>query len=303
MAQPFSFPEQLCNWLPSALFRWQLVHDPDFAWPILEIHDEQRQIMNVLTVPLTTWQQLHRHGLPDGLYAKLVSLRSDGIPAVALWEDYWIAKNSIVRSRLSAMLGISAKIPARLTQVRRIDDATTFHFLDINHLNGATSSKFRYGLFLPKQYYRVLPEDFAYDNSASEILVAVATFNNARIFEQHGLPFRSHELIRFASLQGTNVVGGLDKLLNAFIREKSPDDIMTYADFEWSDGRGYRRLGFEERGTVAPQKVYLDLNNMRRIRKRADDSSENTSIKYLTVFNLGSIKYVRLIKQRSSDAH
>jgi hypothetical protein len=164
-------------------------------------------------------------------------------------------------------------------------------------------SKFRYGLFLPKRYYRVLPEGFVFDQSADELLVAVATFSNARIFEQDGAPFRSHELIRFASLAGTNVVGALDKLLNAFIREKSPDDIMTYADLEWSDGRSYRRLGFEKRGNIPPREAYVDLSTMLRTRnpRRTAVSQEQSPIEYLTVYNLGSIKYVKTIKPAETD--
>jgi hypothetical protein len=144
---------------------------------------------------------------------------------------------------------------------------------------------------------------FQFDQSADEMLIAVATFSNARIFEKNGQPFRSHELIRFASLQGTNVVGALDKLLNAFIREKSPDDIMTYADLEWSDGRSYQRLGFQEKGRIAPRKAYVNPGNMLRTHRKPEpgESQQNSPIEYLTVYNLGSIKYVKTINSESDE--
>jgi hypothetical protein len=47
--------------------------------------------------------------------------------------------------------------------------------------------------------------------------------------------FRSYELLRFASLQGYVVVGGMDKLMKAFMHENQPDDIMSYADKDWSE--------------------------------------------------------------------
>lgn len=273
--------------------------------PVLEVAGPNAAVLKVIPVGLDLWQNSDPATLLNSLTKKLQSTRNEGITCIALSEDYWLAKQHIVQSRLAAMLGISSKIPARLTQVRRIDSATTARFLEDNHLNGSVMSKFRYGLFLPKRYYRVLSEDFAFDRAADELLVAVATFSNARIFEQNGQPFRSHELIRFASLPGTNVVGALDKLLNAFIREKSPDDIMTYADLEWSDGRSYKRLGFEERGNMPPRKVFINVRSMLRVRAQQEsvDSPERSRAEYLTVYNLGSIKYVRTTKPPHADEY
>lgn len=281
-----------------------MMHEPDFVWPVLEVIDKEKVTMKIIPVDLDTWRKVHQDSQITRLGERLTATRQDGHPAVVLWEDYWLAKKSIVQSRMAAMLGISVKIPARLTLARRTDNAAISQFLDANHLNGNTMSKFRYGLFLPKRYYRVLPQSFVFDQSADELLVAVATFSNARIFEQNGRPFRSHELIRFASLQGTNVVGALDKLLNAFIREKAPDDIMTYADLEWSDGRSYKRLGFEEKGNMPPRKAYVEVASMLRTRvsRETGHSSEQPSVEYLTVYNLGSIKYVRTIKPPHTDA-
>lgn len=261
-------------------------------------------VMKVIAADLATWKRFGHESLLNPMKERLETIRREGIPAVLIWEDYWLARKSVVQSRLAAMLGQSAKIPARLTLARRIDNAATAHFLESNHLNGSTMSKFRYGLFLPKRYYRVLPEGFVFDVSADELLVAVATFSNARIFEQNGEPFRSHELIRFASLLGTNVVGALDKLLNAFIREKSPNDIMTYADLEWSDGRSYQRLGFDERGNMPPRKAHVDVTHMRRVRmpEQGEQAPGQLPVGYLAVYNLGSIKYVRDIKTNANES-
>lgn len=298
LAEPLSFPEELCKWLKTLQFGCSMTYQPDFALPGLEVSQAAGPVLDVIAVELDVWYKLQDNGLLTQLAGQLENARGQGLPAVVIWEDYWLAKKEIVKSRLAAMLGVSAKIPGRLTLVRRINNATTAQFLEDNHLNGNVMSKFRYGLFLPKRYYRVLPEGFVFDASAEELLVAVATFSNARIFEQNSEPFRSHELVRFASLLGTNVVGALDKLLNAFIREKSPDDIMTYADLEWSDGRSYKRLGFEERGSMPPRKAYVTLADMRRVRMQVetDQSASQSPIEYLTVYNLGSIKYVRTIK-------
>jgi len=81
--------------------------------------------------------------------------------------------------------------------------------------------------------------------------VAVATFSNARRWQKGGRTVSSYEWIRYASLEGCRVTGGMGKLLQAFIDDVHPDDIMTYADLSWPDGgEVYKTLGFEEESTI-----------------------------------------------------
>ena len=76
-------------------------------------------------------------------------------------------------------------------------------------------------------------------------LVAVAEFSNLRNLDLDGTRSRSCQWIRYASLPGVRVEGGMGKVLQGLIKDADPDDVMTYADLEWSDGRAYRALGFE----------------------------------------------------------
>ena len=103
---------------------------------------------------------------------------------------------------------------------------------------GDATSRYRYGAFL--------------NNPGSGMeagtLVAVATFSNARKMKDGT---RSYEWIRYASLEGTRVVGGMGKLLEAFAREIQPDDVMTYVDAAVSDGASYTELGFSLAGKVS----------------------------------------------------
>nr|WP_295922225.1 hypothetical protein [uncultured Dyadobacter sp.] len=304
MTTGFSFSEQICYWLSSLGFQGRTTHGTSLRLPLVEVLNEEAVKIEMLLIGLAAWGALDRTRFLDVLAADVAERRGSGTPVIVIWEDFWISKTGIVKSRIAAMLGVSIKIPARLTQVRRIDNAVTAAFLTDNHLNGPTTSKFRYGLFLPQRYYRVLPDGFLPDQGQEALLVAVATFSHARIFEHEGAPFRSHELIRFASLLNTSVVGALDKLLRAFIRDKQPDDIMTYADIEWSDGRSYAKLGFERRGTMAPRESLLNTDTMLRVREaqKANGESDNPPINYLTVYNLGSMKYV-LTTNSSVHAH
>ncbi len=210
---------------------------------------------------------------------------------IHLWKDVWQAKQAIVESRILSLLGKSETIPARLTQVRRIDKLLMDRFLTINHLQGSVNAKLKFGLFLPKQYFRVISNENLLRENAhfDEILVAIATFSNAKKIIREGQEFRSYELIRFANLKDFTVVGGLNKLLKNFIREQNPDDIMTYADGDWSDGSNYEKIGFTRIEQTEP--LAFELDNQTFMRKKND-----IHIVGQKVYNAGNWKFLMKVK-------
>lgn len=109
---------------------------------------------------------------------------------------------------------------------------------------GDTSCRYRYGLFVERS------TGAAEQQFPAGTLVAVATFSNARRWTKGDSRISSYQLIRYASLPGITVAGGMSKLIKSFEEDVHPDDIMTYVDTEWSDGDVYRKLGFEEEGLV-----------------------------------------------------
>jgi len=252
----------------------------------------------VLHLVSTSGIDLHVYLLPI-IHASTVrplldEARTKSIRHVALWEDLWYTKRAIVQSRLAAILGISERIPARLTQVRRLDRPTTLKFLQENHLQDAVLAKFKYGLFLPKKHYRVLhnpPE-------ADEWLVAVATFAHPRLFVRNGRSHRSFELVRFANVLNSTVVGGLDKLISHLIKEHQPDDLMTYADLEWSDGHSYLKLGFESISDIPPQLFWVNPKTMERCspHRLPTGLTEPTALEqgFVKIHNAGSRKFVKV---------
>lgn len=130
---------------------------------------------------------------------------------------------------------------ARNCEVRRLDKPTVSAFLDSFHRLGYTTCRYRYGLVVKRctgSGELALP---------SGTVVAVACFSNARRWLRDGRRISSYEWVRYASVEGVRVVGGMGKLLEAFVRDVSPDDIMSYADLSWPDGgRVYEKLGFVE---------------------------------------------------------
>lgn len=142
------------------------------------------------------------------------------------------------------MDGLS-NIFARNCLVRRITKPEAAVFLNDNHRLGDTSCRYRYGLFVERSTGE---NEYAV---ASGTMVAVSEFSNARRWMKGDKRISSYEWVRYASLKGVRVTGGMGKMLQYFIDEVHPDDVMTYADVSWPDGGDvYSKLGFEEEGLV-----------------------------------------------------
>jgi hypothetical protein len=61
-------------------------------------------------------------------------------------------------------------------------------------------------------------------------LVAVATFSARRRVARNGRLYSSHELLRVCCARDGAVVGGISKLVRAFVRAHAPDDLVTVRD-------------------------------------------------------------------------
>ena len=181
-------------------------------------------------------------GSEDASYAiKMISSELE-YPLI-ITEDRWKRQRKMMEERLLAHLELFSQAYARNCEVRRIDKAEAKAFLAGNHSYGYAACRYCYGLFLKRHTGHIAEET----SGSSHIgkMIAVATFSNARKWMKDGKEIRSYEWTRYASLPEMRVSGGMGKLLKAFIKEVQPDDIMSYADLEWSEGKVYRALGFE----------------------------------------------------------
>ncbi len=216
-----------------------------WAWLETQNQSANAHLYRTDTCLVVTWaaKRLAVHLVSDGASGQAPA---DELLHVRLHRDCWQRHRDIVQSRILALLGQSKRIHGRKTRVRRIDKATADLFLATNHLQGSVLGKVRYGLFL------------------QDDLVAVATFSGARRCLRGGQAYRSFELLRFANKCHHTVVGGLDKLIQHFIKNHQPDDLMTYADRDWSDGRGYRKIGFVDSEVTDPQYFWLNMATQTR---------------------------------------
>jgi hypothetical protein len=265
----------------------------------IEVSGDQNLILVIKLIDLKQWQE-NEHAITEfqDYLMEMESSRASGVFSIMLWEDFWLSKPDVVKSRVLALLGTSQRIPGRLTKVRRIDKKTASTFLESNHLQGSVLTKTQYGLYLQQRYFRVLRPDFQVERNVDEMLVAVATFSHPRTFLLTGKSFRSFEMVRFANLLNTTVVGGLDKLLKAFQNDFKPGDIMTYADLEWSGGAGYGRLGFEKISDTGPFRFFLDPLKLERISIKRENENQMTHIELL---NAGSRKFVKSFHDEQND--
>lgn len=254
---------------------------------------------STLYLHLINLQTFQQNQLPIAYFQNISNkINAQNQRVIHLWEDVYLSKPELVKSRILAILGIFTRLHARHCFIERIDKPMADIFLEINHLQGSVKAKFKYGLFLKPQYVERFMNTVVCgerDNNIPKIntplLIALATFSGGRTMKEgERADKRSYELIRFASLKGYVVVGGMDKLMKAFSEEHQPDDIMTYADRDWSDGRSYFKLGFTKIEHSLPQTFYVNLSTLKRISIKwlIED-------KYLEIFNAGSMKFIKTV--------
>ena len=204
-------------------------------------------------------------------------------------EDRWHLQAEAMQKRILAHLEIFNPIYARNCEVRRIDKALAKVFLEANHSYGHASCRYCYGMYLKRHTGHIAQQAAAHDPGT---LVAVATFSNARKWAKGDKIIRSYEWTRYASLPDVRLSGGMGRMLKTFIKEVQPEDIMSYADLEWSAGDVYRQLGFELEGQKAPVLFTIDTGTWRRapVKSGAGDAGALSSVE--TYFqNFGSNKF------------
>ncbi|MGM9748281.1 MAG: hypothetical protein ACI3ZN_05740 [Candidatus Cryptobacteroides sp.] len=210
-------------------------------------------------------------------------------------EDMWRSHHSLVSRRILAHCGVFASVFARNCEIRRIERPAAEAFLMENHSYGGAKMRHCYGLFL-KRHTGHLCSELSENLPTPGEMVAVATFSNARRWDKGGKIICSYEWVRYASLSGVRVCGGMGKMLKRFISDVKPDDIMTYADLEWSSGETYKELGFELEGRKEAVDFSIDtvswrrtaLNRLERSGLSVPDGNNPEIVFYR---NRGSLKY------------
>jgi hypothetical protein len=180
---------------------------------------------------------------PDNKYhlKKTESCESKGIQLIHVFEDEWVSKQDIVKSRIKNILGITDyRIYARKCSIREVETAEARKFLEDNHIQGFVGGKYYYGLY--------------YQNK----LVSIMTFGYLRRnLGQKTIQDNEYELLRFCNILNTSVIGAASKLFKHFLKIHNPKRIISYADRRWSIGKLYETLGFKFSHNSSPNYFYV----------------------------------------------
>jgi hypothetical protein len=212
-----------------------------------------------------------------------------GIHLIQIYEDDWIYKQDIVKSRILNLLGKSKKIYARNTELKEVSYKDSKKFLENNHLQCNCMSSVRIGLYCNNE------------------LVSLMTFGGLRKNLGQNVKEGSFELLRFCNKLNTTVIGGANKLFKFFINNYSLKEVISYADRSWTMNNGntlYNHLGFNLE-SISKQNYYYINNNIRenRFKYRKDVLVEQGFDKNKTehqimsergiyrIYNSGQLKY------------
>ena len=212
---------------------------------------------------------------------------NNNISLIHIFEDEWLFKRDIVKSRLKNILGLSEKrIYARKCEIKKVKTKEAKEFSNLNHLQGYTNSNVKLGLY--------------YDSE----LVSLMLFSKPRL--GIGKKFDGYELTRFCNKLDTTVIGGASRLLKNFISEYQPKNIKSYADRRWGNGGLYRKLGFRLDAVNKPNYWYVkSLKRFHRFGFRKDKLNdmgydiENKTEKEITesmglyrIYDCGTLSFI-----------
>ena len=162
------------------------------------------------------------------------------IQLIHIYEDDWMYKQDIVKSRILNLLGKNPnKIYARKCVVKKIkDNKIVKDFLEINHIQGFIGSRIKLGLY--------------YNDELVSLMIFAKIRKPMRQNSQDG-----YEMLRFCNKLNTSVIDGSSKLFKYFIDNYKPKEIISYADRSWSQGNLYKKLGFNFIHKTPPNYYYI----------------------------------------------
>jgi hypothetical protein len=207
---------------------------------------------------------------------------------IHIWEDDWVNNNHIIKSQILYYINsISSRIYARKCIIKEIDIEKSSNFLNENHIQGTCNSVLKLGMFY------------------NDELVSVMTFDKFEGRKKMG----DHEwnLNRFCSKINTTISGASSKFISFFIKKYNPKRIISYADYCWSNGKVYEKLGFVKKYTSKPDYKYI-INNKRvhksnlrksRTRTKLTESQYAVNNNILKVYDCGKIKYEMVLNKKS----
>lgn len=176
---------------------------------------------------------------------KTVECERLGIKLIHIFENEWISKQEIVKSRLKHILkyNYDSKVYAKKCDIRIVSSDEKREFLSTYHLQGDDRSSICVGAY--------------YNNE----LVAVMTFGKLRVALGNKKTNEGEfEMYRFCV--NRSIIGIASKLLSFFIKNYNPKKIITFADRRYSNiSAFYSTIGFSFVSFTPPNYFYFSKND------------------------------------------
>lgn len=170
----------------------------------------------------------------DYHYNKMKLANNKGYRLITIFEDEWIYKKDIVKSRLANILDKSTRYYARQLTIKQVATDVSRIFLESTHIQGYAGSSINFGLY------------------NGDELLAIMTFGKSRYNKNY-----QYEIIRYSSKN--TVVGGASKLFTHFIRTYEPESVISYCDMRWGTGAMYEKIGMTFIKQTAQGYSYTDF--------------------------------------------
>ncbi len=213
-----------------------------------------------------------------------------GYKLITIFEDEWIFKQDIVKSRLKRILNVKTnkRIHARKCNIVEISKEDKNKFLDKFHIQGKRDNSCLY-------------IGAIYDDE----IISIMTFGKPNISKGYKNS-KEHiwELTRYCSNPEYYSPGLASRLLKYFKNKYNWIQIFSYADRRWSSGDLYKNLGFDLSHITSPNYWYVHPSKsfkrihrfqLRKTKDEPKDISERNiriSQGYLIVWDCGSLKFI-----------
>ncbi len=231
-----------------------------------------------------------KHGIGLNYHlSKTNECEKQGIQLIHIFEDEWLFKQDIVKSRLKQILklNLTQRIHARKCQIKEIDSNLKNNFLERFHIQGKDNSIVKLGAFY------------------NDELVSVMTFAHGNISKGSKSIDGVWELNRFVTNNNYHIPGIASKLLKYFELNYSWNKIFSYADRRWSQGNLYQKLKFQFDSYTQPNYWYIKQNkriHRFNLRKKINESKDipewilRQNEGYYRIWDCGNLKYTKTKK-------
>ena len=189
----------------------------------------------------------HSYYTPENIKEKRYHLnktllcQEKNIQLLHICESEWTnkEKNKIWKSMISYYLSLNNTMSANLCSVREIDNKVSRLFYNKNYIQSYKSSKTNLGLFYKDE------------------LVSIASFSKCKYNQKY-----EYELDNYCDKLFISIKNGINKLFQYFIDNYKPDNIMSYVNFKYSNGKLLEKIGMKYIKRTNPDYFYIKNNKL-----------------------------------------